>query len=420
MQFIPSFGVASFVILALISISKKSGRTSLHPSILTGILYWGCLFIGAAFVNPNELFDGTMWFPKVELSVVVGFTGLLLIAMSPTVFIRKGDLSQIIEHPIVKYMAIALTPFVWYSFIYLAPYAIESVLEGADKVRINIQSEGVLPGTIATTVAVGVAQFYPIFILMFYVAVLKNYSIFLKGTVIVGIILPFVQGMVFTARDSFVFVPVLILMCYWFFEDKIHETGRRIVKRVAAVITIISVILFVFFTWQRFYNKKYDVLKISSNYYGAQLYVFIVKVQNTNRFYNGHLRFPVFRKLIGKNVVKPKRPKFDTMFGTFASDLYTTNGWGFAYSFVIVFAGLYLVLGRLLFKLSALSYIIVTLLYIQFLVTGVFYFRLGCSAGNLYHIIMAPVVFGILFHDITTGTGKHANAYAQRKKTDCL
>lgn len=345
-----------------------------------------------------SLIDPLDWYPyfnerSYKISVFLAYGILLLISLLPAIRVIEApenikELNSGWIRSTMWTMIIGST----YAIIYQFPYALQAGAIDASTFRREMALEQVylLPDSPATTLAVFFSTFYIYHIaLAFYSSVIGGSSrrtFLLWATSVASL----VNGATFATRDAVVFYTLSVAFNYIYFKPVLSAKSRRIsvIGIFGAVIASIS--YFTYISLQRFMSISGNSLSWGTiGYIASQPYTFAEAVASHTNFYNGDLRFPLF-KLPFNNFEFPnviRYYNYETMFGTFLKDIFSEGGWTFLVAFVILISSTFIILMRPNPR-RVMSGLIIQLFYIQFMFTGLFYFVLGSRQGNIYTIIV--------------------------------
>lgn len=282
-----------------------------------------------------------------------------------------------------------------YSIIYSIPFAIISLQLGAKEIRtkVLISDATVLPANVFTTIAVAFATFFSIYIGVFFLSIKSNLKPITKKLLLLATVSYLVNSLCFTARDGiifFVLFSLIFVIVYW---ESFNTAIKKRVYFASILVMIVGVYFISSFTKDRFDNSSNGTI----GYIACQPYVFAENIDRreniyTDNFYGLSLRFPLLQQLLGKEVVKIKRYEdYEWNFGTFITDFYSIYGFSSLIFFLIIFTEYF----RYQFKRSKnqpLKFTLVYTFYIHFIVSGLFYFRLGTFSGNIFILILISII----------------------------
>ncbi len=179
---------------------------------------------------------------------------------------------------------------------------------------------------------------------------------------------------------------------YWsYFNDRL----KKRIKTIGFSVLAIGVFVLGSFTKDRFGDSDTGTM----GYIATQPYVFaenIIQRQGygDQYFYGTSLRLPLVNRVLGIPIEEFDRTEpYEWTFGTFLTDFYNVNG----YFSLILLCVLFIEFFRYQFKKSknsSLRYLLVYTFYVHFIVSGLFYFRLGSFSGNVFMLIL--VIFILL------------------------
>jgi oligosaccharide repeat unit polymerase len=283
-----------------------------------------------------------------------------------------------------------------FSIIYALPFAITSVSLGAKEVRMVILSSEdttVLPKNFFTTIAVAFATFFSLYLGVFFLSLKSNLKLMQKILLLLASLSYVVISLCYTARDGILFFIIfgtIYITNFWSsFTDKIKKT----IFLPAIIFVYLAVYFFNSFTEDRFEDSSNGTL----GYIATQPFVFAENVERRNSlgnefFYGTSLRFPLINMVLGNKIVEfPRIEQYEWTFGTFLTDFYSINGFITLIILLIIFTEFF----RYQFKKarnSPLKFMLVYTFYIHFIVSGLFYFRLGTFSGNIFILIVVILI----------------------------
>lgn len=289
-----------------------------------------------------------------------------------------------------------------FSYFYIFPYALKSFSMGAAETRGLVNSdESVMPASIFTTFAVGVASISPFYIFLFFLSWLhprlKKYSIwlFLSSFVYVVVSMPFM------ARDGFVTLPVFFIIFYLIFKRFINAKDVKRVKRYFVLLSFVAGSLLLVYSVSRFFDGEESgtvPMRLIDGIWGyiyQQPYVFDRTLNFQESWHGLSLRFPLLAKLLGQPIIHVERVQdFETMFGTMLSEFYSIGGYWPLFLFTFAFVFIYYLGIRLFIHWNNyFSLFLIFITYLMIEVSGLFYFRYGGLTFNWLFIILTLFPF---------------------------
>lgn len=283
-----------------------------------------------------------------------------------------------------------------FSFIYQLPYAIKSMLINAVDVRLELNSGdySALPPGILTTLSTGISSFYVVYIYFFYLSLVQKKSVFTSTLMLIGVLSYIVSTLAFAGRDGVVFVAILMLVVFFLFENLLDKKKIKVFKYVYISILSVGLIFLLTITVSRFLKSDGSIYKMLNHgvfgYFGMQPFIFSDFINDFDNYTYGAKNFSVFRDLFGYVDLEIPPPKsiIEWQFGSFLASFYKPYGFS---SFILIslfFMLLFAKTSLRITKVFFLQRIIITGFYFQFMVTGLFYFRLGNPGGNKYMILL--------------------------------
>jgi hypothetical protein len=325
-------------------------------------------------------------------AMILHFLLINFIWILPSFFAVKPKPVDFLLRPASRALIISFCIIGWIALLYQLPYAIKSVSQGARITRTDLNQAGIapLPDSPLTTLAAGFSMFYPIYSLAMMSALAKKRSLFYSVSCAAGVLSYLVNGLSFTARDTFIWLSLMLVFSFWVYNDVLP---RKILlkARTAVVLACLSGILgLTAFTMQRFGDR--GAISSVFAYLGQQPYVFAETVAEQTEFYGLSLRFPLLARIFNSYDQIVRTVPYEWSFGGFSRDIYSIAGFPTAYGISLA-ASMALSFGFLyLPKIGRVAYLLLLCLYLQFMVHGVFYFRLGLVSGNQYHLIMLIII----------------------------
>lgn len=390
---------------------KSGGRIVWVGNPLSIILV---LYIVSAFSSffVKEKYLSGFDFDSYEAWHYLAYTFFVALSLAPVVLLKGAFFNIVdvrIDFPVKAFYAISSVG-IWYSLFYQVPYALTALALGAADVResLNVAKETILPPTIETTIAVVVSSFYVVFIYMFFFAVARRMSWYYKLSMFVGGLLYVVSSICFTARDGALFYGITMVYCYGIFLRYLDKNVRSWMSKIIVLAAILILGFFVSFTLDRFYAYgDFDELVSGTvGYIGQQPYVFAETIVSQTRFYGFDLRVPLISLVttgVEQEVIRDQ--PYEWSFGTFLKDYYSMYGW---WSLVLISVVQFAFFYTLFSKRDRMHPVVVALVvgfYFQFMLSGVFYFRLGTRGGNLYMVLYFIFCILVAF-GVKVGKGK--------------
>lgn len=350
-------------------------------------------------------------FAKDTLGNVVLYTVLLSAFLLLTLRIKPFvSISRLPKGPYFEFIVTILSIGALFSIIYLAPYAIRSLSVDASVIRKQIMEEGVLPPSIFTTLAVGFPSFYYLYAFIFYVYLVQKKGTWKRIFMLIGVLSIVVNVLTVAGRDGVLLALLAMLIGFFLFEPLIEKKTRRLLIRSFTIISTLFFAIIVSITIERFISYGGDdyfkIFKIGFiGYLGMQPYIFNEYINVHENFNFGTTHFPLITNVLG---IDPpsyygERKPYTWMFGTFLTAFYSVSGFS---SLIILTAFFWLYFNKYVNKIKKykVNYITIFLFYgllFHFLVSGLFYFRLGNKGGNLFILISIISISLIQFYKRT-------------------
>lgn len=372
----------------------KSRKKENHPgSILIGLYLIGAMF--AVFLDLDIALPAHNKY-KHDFAYFLLYSLILSLFLIPAYKIKKVQSINELRF-FKKNSAILnlLSLFSWFSFLYLTPFALKSLVMSSLEVRLGLGSGdiSVLPKNIFTTIATGIATFYPMFIFLFYVSYVQKRSFFITLSMFIGGFSYVISTFAFAGRDGIVFFTIILIIFYKFFEKVIDKKRILKYKKQFYLLSILSFLLLLKISADRFDRNQgvYSTVHIGIlGYGGMQAFIFNDFLDHFDNFNYGNNSYYVLKEFLGLkvgNTTEAIEP-MEWQFGTFLTSFYKINGLAsmslISLLFFTIFYGLIPKINsaKLPFRMIILGF------YFQFMVTGFFYFRLGNPAGRKYMIIL--------------------------------
>lgn len=388
--------------LATIS-TNRSGRLvwAGNPLFIVIAIYLTSA-VASLFV-PESMLSG-FDYSKYQASHYITYTLLISLSLVPIVFL-KGRTFTLVGLAPKKYVNILFffsSILIWFAFFYQLPYALIAFTIGAEDIRhgLNVLNEFILPPTIWTTIAVVVSSFYVVFVVMFFYSLANRMSIIYTVSTFAGGVLYVISSMCFTARDGPVFYVLTVLFAYIMFRGDLSKSVRKKLSLALVIVGCSILVFLVTFTVQRFSGsgKSDDLLSGTLGYIGQQPYVFAEALVSQDRFYGFDLRLPLIPIITtGSEPEVIRTLPFEWSFGTFLKDYYGMFGWFSLLSITIGQFAFFFLQFKKIRPPGSIYLILLTAFYFQFMLSGVFYFRLGTRGGNLYMVLYVLILMFSLY-----------------------
>lgn len=283
-----------------------------------------------------------------------------------------------------------------FSIIYSFPYALESLAKGAKEVRSKVlrSDETVLPLTIYTTIAVAFSTFFSIYLAFFFLSLKSNLKFIKKVLLFLSSCSYLIISLCYTARDGFIFFIIMsgiLVLIYW-------KSFSKKMKRIAVFCSVLAIIIagsyLISVTKDRF--EENPMVGVYA-YISTQPYVFAENIERRGylggeNYYGLSLRFPLALILTGQQVNEIQRTEpYEWTFGTFLTDFFNVNGLSGLFFLTIIFTEFF----RYQFRRkvnNTISFNLTYILYIHYIISGLFYFRLGSFSGNVFFLTVVILI----------------------------
>ena len=387
LRFIP-FLVFGFILYKAI---KRKNKVAITITSLYFLCSFSSLFINSVNLRFHD-FNSDSVFSFLIYTIIHAFFLKLTFYLDPYI-----NINQLPTGKIYNWMQSILIIGSVYSLIYLLPYAVNTFSLSALDVRTDMQLEGlqVLPSTIFTTIAVGFPSFYFVYCFMFFISIVKKQKIFIILNLI-GPIAFIISVLTVSGRDGVVLIFFAFILTYFLFENLINLNIKKRLKKVFILGFSIAFIPIFFITIDRFSkSEEFDFNTLNKgfiSYIGVQPFVFSDNIHDENPIFNyGANSFPL---LTTSEVVKNKK-FYSGLFGTYLTAFYKISGYSSLILVSLIFYLLFFLILKVNHRYSVLSMIFFLGLFFHFMITGIFYFRLGNRGGNLF-IVLTFFIFFLL------------------------
>ncbi|MHA6697198.1 hypothetical protein [Chryseobacterium sp. A321] len=358
-----------------------------------------CSFFMDVEVMPSHDFeqDSVLYFILYTL-LLVPFL-LLTLHIKPFVSVQQLPKGKLFNAIIVILSFGAI-----FSIIYLTPYAIQSLSVPAYEVRQSITESSVLPPNLLTTIAVGFPTFYFVYAFIFYVSLIQKKSLIIQSSMLIGVLSFIVNVFTVAGRDGVLFCGLALIIGYFLFEPLIHQKTQKMMKRLFILGSVLCLLIIVSITGERFSDSNAAGFNLRAfkvgivSYLGMQPYIFSDWLQYNDFFNSGYSHFRLIVENFG--VVEPVNPRafrepYTWMFGTFLTAFYAISGFTSLFIVSFIFWAYFKVNLKLIIrkKMQPLGIYFFLSLFFHFIISGLFYFRLGNSGGNLFILMSIFAAF---------------------------
>lgn len=391
------WGIAFFLIY------KKPRTYKLYIGLLI-IMGIAPLFLSEEYFNPYTTLT------ECNAFNIVIFAFLLLIAAIPWVtfdrWFRRVECIEIVSEKVkvLKMIMIFNILLSLYAILYALPYAIYAMSMSATEIRGAIKEASFYPPNIFTTICVGTGFLAPIQLLLFFISFLsekfKRYRILLGACCCTYI----VTNLPNSGRDGMIFIPLTFIILYIVFRKslpkntnaKIKNFGKFFGLGIAALLLIISLQRFYFDDTRHNANLDPTVSLVAGTwgYFYQQPFIFNEYVERLDYPQGLSHRLPLLQSLLGEKVedFSPSYP-YEWSFGTMFAEWYAiNNNWdSLIYCTLFFILSFYFSLKFVISRKNASSIIGVFSIYIYYLITGLFYFRLSAFNITILYILLTSV-----------------------------
>lgn len=282
----------------------------------------------------------------------------------------------------------------WYAALYLLPFAIKGFALGAGSVKGSGFGSGLalLPANIFTTFAVVVASCYALYIAMFFICVINRFNLLITYSMLLGSVTMLINQVAQGNRAAAVMFLAMFIFCYYVFKDWLDRRSRRRVRIMGVALGMISAVVLIAFTLQRFGGGGRAGVGLSGGtlaYIGMQPYTFAEVLSDDHGVrYGIRQLLPLFYGGNDPFTAGERIYPFEWQFGTYLMNLYLMYGQVSLFIGAIVVPTFFMIWMRKRDKKQDYAYLLAYLLYFQFMIEGVFYLMLGSRGGNLYILIV--------------------------------
>lgn len=362
------------------------GKNSL-PLIVIGLYFLSSFLV--IFVDV----DG--WYPylhnlSLNASSFLLYSMLLAACLLPALFMKPTLDRRFLKLVIPDHLIYAVVIGGIFSVLYLAPHAVSTMSSDLRDLRLQrlLDNEiSALPRTFLTTLALGISYFYAFYIALFFLALVQKRSKLIIFGLLLASLSFVVSGLVFATRDVFVFYALSFVSTFVYFQELIPKRIKSVFGKWVILLVIPMFLGVVFVSMQRFGDAD-QLLRGTVGYLGQQPFIFAETLYMQSEFYNGSLRFPIVTKLLGQHVEIIRTSNYERSFGTFIKDMYSEGGYFFMLSFTALFSVFFATKLRQFRRMRPVQSLILNIFYIQFMSMGIFYFKMGSQAGNIYMLVL--------------------------------
>jgi len=286
-----------------------------------------------------------------------------------------------------------------YSVFYQLPYVIKAMSMSAYEVR--TMGESLLPSSFFTTIAVGFPMFLFLYVFYFYLNLVKRWNKFLGALMLLGAFNFVINALTISGRDGLLFFILAFILGYLLFENYLTKKNKIYLRYIGSIIFIAGLVIITIFTLSRFSTAKEESVYYAFNtgilnYFSMQAFTFNDVLKFHESFSYGNDSFPLFFSWFSdldnqkRNLSMPYMWNFSGYVGTF----YKNGGYEFLSLLILIFYLIFRSVRKMHLNFYLYSFSILSF-YFFFMTSGLFYFRLGNSGGNLF--ILFSLVMMLLF-----------------------
>lgn len=381
--------LSTLLVFARYRVNARGGVQRVSNPLIWLVVLYLLSAVAALFIDSSFLLNFD--FSKYKDSYYLTYTFFTVLTLLPVLAIKGFKLNTNLDFQVTRviwafYLVCSL--LIWFSLFYQLPYALTGLSLGAVETRLNlnVENESILPVSWLTTVSVVVSSFYMIFAMLFFVALIKKLNKFFIISMFVGGGLYAVSALAFMARDGALFCIISFAFLYSVFKEHLSPSDRRKFSKIFFICGAVLLVLLASITAQRFYGDGDSDRLINGTlgYVGQQPYVFVETIVSQHEFYGFSLRLPLLQSLIGTVREVMRTEVYEWTFGTFLKDFYAMYGWSTLLLFSLFLSFSFVFVFRRRARYHPLAFMVLLIFYFHFMSTGIFYFRLGSRAGNLY------------------------------------
>ena len=282
-----------------------------------------------------------------------------------------------------------------FSLIYIFPYALVSISMDAVEVR---TSGTLLPSSYLTTIAVGFPTFYYLYVFLFYTCLVQKRSKIVTFGMLLGLLAFVVNVLTVSGRDGVFLAGIAFLIGFLLFKPLLTEKQIGIIKKIFIVSVILALLLILRITTERFGSGDQFNLQVFKkgilSYLGMQPYIFSDWIKYNDVFYYGNRGFALFVDILGlQSEISSNDEHYTWNFGTFLANFYAVSGFASLIVLSLFFWSYFKLQLNKINKLNIIATFFLLGFYFHFIISGMFYFRMGTSGGNLFMILSIVGVF---------------------------
>ena len=343
---------------------------------------------------------------------IVLFAILMVVIIIPwlsfDVLFKKAPVFVLKEQYIPKLKVVMIITILLsiFSILYFAPYAALAMAMGGKDVRQLLLESSLMPDTPITTLAGGIASFFPVTILLFYISLLharlRKYSFFLAVSSLSYI----VNALVFSGRDALIFTAMLYILLFVIFRNSLSIKSLKKIKKVSFIIAPLAALILLTISFDRFFSEGRgtkeaydDLLFVTWGYFYQQPYVFDHTLESFTNFYGFKRRLMFLDNIIpigGNEYSNFTDSKEEYMFGTQLKEFYEIAGYTSLAICTICYVFFFnRIITSLRRKRKIFPLLLAFTVFSLFTFSGMFYFRLAMNNNEFlfYVAIMISCFF---------------------------
>lgn len=383
-----------FGFLLLLAIKRFKNVSSQEKNYLPFFLIF-LYFLSSSLIY---FIDPVLWYPKFHtnsysaLNFII-YSLFLFLFLFPALYLKPIPRNlNLPRSKFLHFIMITMVVLGIFSFIYQFPYAIQGLIIGAVELRNQMNTEGfqLLPKSPFTTLAVATSYFYLFYIAFFFLAIVQKRHYVIRYGLLIGSLSYIISGLAFTTRDVFVFYALGFLFIYFYFSNLLEQKIQQKIKIIMSILLVSLLFGIYFISAQRFSGEsKHDSISEGTiGYVAQQPFVFAETIEQQTKFYEGNLRFPIFKSFYSETKEIKRTKQYEWSFGTFIKDFYAEGGFVFLTVMTLLLVPFFFIKLRYQYKNNFYQRLIISLFYFQFMSMGLFYFKMGNRAGNIYILLL--------------------------------
>ena len=388
------FPIPFIGLLLLGSLVKNRGDLLSPANILCGFYFIVC--VASLFIDINN-FVGAYDVNDIRITVL-GFTLLLIVALSPCFFIRKPDTSVLYAYAErARPVLFLLSLLGIYGFAFHIPYALQGIVVNTYVLRELREAEILTPSPLLTA-AVVPSTFFALYGLLLSSPIASRCGRFTKMGLLAGFLCYALNNLCQGGRDWVIQYLFLFVFYCWMFGKTWERRLKRLIAVFAFCMALLGIASFTKSTLERFGDQGLGtgVVEGTVSYLGQQVFIFVETVAKEDFTTDWpQIMLPMYYTIAGGEMAdraqyfRRRTERYEHSFGTFLASFYPVGGWGglttFAVAFGLLFSGSF---AWCLRRGKVSGYVALLLLYYQFMFQGAFSWFMYGRAWNVYVVVM--------------------------------